>query len=269
MVDVAEVYTRLAGQEFARLVHGPYQNLEYQMTMHFLRRYLPATGLILDAGGGPGRYALDLCREGRDIVLCDLASGNIALAQEQFSAEPVEVRAHLHGMQVADIRALPYPDGQFAAVLCLGGPLSHLPLVADREQAVHELVRVTAAAGLVALTGIGYLAVLRTIMAECNHELLDGSLDSFFTDGNSPGPQGMLWHWFRAQELRELAEAHGLTTLTMAGCESLSTGLEGATNTLHLDAEKWQRWTEILLASTCEPAVVDMAEHMLYLGRIG
>ncbi len=132
---------------------------------------------------------------------------------------------------------------------------------------MRELVRVAAPGGLVVLTGIGYLAVLRTIMAECSHELIDGSLADFFTEGNSPGSEGMCWHWFRARELRELAEAHGLTTLDMAGLQSLSTGLEEATNRLHQDREKWQHWLEILLATASEPAVVDMAEQILYIGR--
>ena len=269
MIDVAEVYNQDAEREWGRLVHGPYKHLEFQVTMHYLRQYLPSAGLILDAGGGPGRYAIALCREGREVTLCDLAPGNIALAREQFAAEPAEVRAHLRDMHVADIRALPYPDGHFSAVLCLGGPLSHLPDVADREQAVRELLRVTAPGGLVVLTGNGKLAVLRTIIMICSHELIDDSLADFFTDGNSPGSAGMRWHWFRAQELRTLAESHGLTTLAMAGCQGLSTGLREATNQLRQDEEKWQRWMDILLATASEPAVVDMAEHILYIGRKG
>ncbi len=215
---------------------------------------------------GRGAILLSL-RSGHQVVLCDLAPGNIALARQQFDTEPATVCARLCGAEVADIRALPYPDGQFVAVLCLGGPLTHLPQLSEREQAVRELMRVATPGGLVVLTGVGYLAVLRTIMAECSHELIDGSLDTFFTDGNEPGPEGMRWHWFRAQELRELAEAQGLTTLDMVGCQSLSTGLEEATNCLHQDEVKWQCWFDILLAMASEPAVVDMAEHILYIGR--
>jgi len=267
MVDVAAVYTQYTENEWNRLTKDAYSHLEFQVTMHYLQHYLPATGLILDAGGGPGRYSLELCRKGREVVLCDLAPGNIAFAQAQFAAESEMVRSKLREARVADIRVLPFPDGHFSAVLCLGGPLSHLPNVSDREQAVQELVRVAAPDGLVVLTGIGYLGVLRYIVMKYSHQLIDGSLTTFFTDGNSPGPAGMLWHWFRAQELRELAETHRLTTLTMAGCQGLSTHLEEATNRLRQDEEKWQRWMETLLATASEPAVVDMADHILYIGR--
>ncbi|HEY3415739.1 MAG TPA: class I SAM-dependent methyltransferase, partial [Armatimonadota bacterium] len=251
------------------LTRAPYQHLEYQLTLHYVQRHLPPGGIVLDAGGGAGRYTLELCRGGRKVVLCDLAPGNITLARENIAGEPAAVQAQLLDAVVADVRALPFPDSHFSAVLCLGGPLSHLPDPADRAQAVRELVRVAAPGAIVVLTGIGYLAVLRTIMLEFSHELIDGSLATFFTDGNSPGPGGMRWHWFRAPELRELAETHGLTTMEMAGCQGLSTGLEEATNRLRQDEVKWERWFEILLATASEPAVVDMAEHILYVGRKG
>jgi len=121
--------------------------------------------------------------------------------------------------------------------------------------------------GIVCLTGIGYLAVLRLIMAEFDHELINGSLDRLLADGNTYGPAKMLWHFFRADELRALAEAGGLETLEMAGLQSLSTGLEEATNRLRGDEAKWNRWHEMLLRHASDPAVVDMAEHILYLGR--
>lgn len=46
--------------EWNRLVKDAYHALEFLVTMHYLRKYLPETGKILDAGGGPGRYALEL-----------------------------------------------------------------------------------------------------------------------------------------------------------------------------------------------------------------
>ena len=54
----------------------------------------------------------------------------------------------------------------------------------------------------------------------------------------------------------------------MAGCEGLSTGLPEATNRLGEDEAKWRRWVELVLETSAEPAVVDMAEHILYVGRV-
>lgn len=268
MTQVADVYSRDAAGEWGRLEIDTYRTLEFRITMHFLRKYLPAEALVLDAGGGPGRYTLALCREGYRTTLLDLAPGCIAFAREKFVGEPEAVRGCLQEMLVGDIRELPFPADHFDAVLCLGGPLTHLQQVEDRRQAVRELVRVTRPGGLTVLTGIGYLAVLRSILIEVPHELTGPDLEPFLPTGDGPSSGGMAWHFFRADELRELAEACGLQTLEMAGCQSLSTGLRRETNALCQEGgPNWERWLRLLIEKCTEPAVVDMSEHILYLGR--
>jgi len=265
--DVATAYNELCEREWERLGRHAYTALEFDLTMHLLRRHLPPTGTVLDAGGGPGRYAVALCRLGYRVTLLDLSPGNIAVARDRFATEPPDVQANLREATVGDIRALPFAGEQFDAVFCLGGPLSHIPEQEGRRQAVRELARAARPDGIVCLTGIGYLAVLRTIVVEFDHELTNGSLDHLLADGNTHGPLGMLWHFFRAHELRALATSCGLQTLEMAGLESLSTGLEEATNRVREDEAKWNSWFDILLRHAADPAVVDMAEHILYIGK--
>jgi hypothetical protein len=55
----------------------------------------------------------------------------------------------------------------------------------------------------------------------------------------------------------------------MVGCEGLSTGLSTATNKMAEDPAKWKRWVELVLETATEPAIVDMAAHILYIGRVG
>ena len=47
-----------------RLIKDPYHQLELDTTLHFLKKHLPKKGLILDAGGGPGRYTIELAKQG-------------------------------------------------------------------------------------------------------------------------------------------------------------------------------------------------------------
>ena len=58
--------------EWNRLVMDAYHSLEFLVTMHYLRKHLPETGKVLDAGGGPGRYAIELCRAGYAVILLDI-----------------------------------------------------------------------------------------------------------------------------------------------------------------------------------------------------
>ena len=56
--------------------------------------------------------------------------------------------------------------------------------------------------------------------------------------------------------------------MKMAGCEELSTGIPEATNAIVQDEAKWKQWVELVLETSAEPAVVDMADHILYVGRV-
>jgi SAM-dependent methyltransferase len=274
VLSVADAYDRDPGREWERLGRDAYHSLEFELTMQALARHLPTSGAVLDAGGGPGRYALALCRLGYEVTLLDISPGNIALARERFAQEPEGVRRRLVEAVVGDICDLSrYPDGHFDAVVSLGGPLSHLPEEADRRRAVDELVRVTSSAGrgaggIVALTGIGYLALLREIMMHFSDSLIRPEIVELLRQSKDYCA-GMLWHFFRADELRALAETCGLTTVEMIGCQGLSAGLSEATNRLHDDPARWAQWMAFLTETASEPAVVDMAEHILYIGRKG
>jgi SAM-dependent methyltransferase len=265
---IAETYNADPEREWNRLAKNAYRSLEFTITWHHLRLHLPSAGRILDAGGGPGRYSLELCRAGYDVTLLDLSEGNIALARHNFAAEPPEVQSRLQDATVGDVTNLSrYADGVFDAVLCLGGVLSHIQPAAARQKAVGELVRVVKPDGMVAITGVGYFAVLRTIMMEFNHEILWPTWPDFLQIRDSEGPTGTPWHWFTAADLRGLAEGADLKTITMAGCQGLSASLIDATNRLAEEPDKWQRWLDLLLRTSTDPAVVEMAEHILYIGR--
>ncbi len=81
---VKQYYTTQVRKEWRRLVKDPYHRLELDTTLHFLDKYLPERGLVLDAGGGPGRYTHELARRGHDVILLDLTPANLAFARRQI-----------------------------------------------------------------------------------------------------------------------------------------------------------------------------------------
>ena len=123
---------------------------------------------------------------------------------------------------------------------------------------------------IVCISVMGYLAMLRTVLSRASEELIIPQYWELIKEGKGNNlVQDRLWHFFRASELRQLAESCGLTTLEMVGCEGLSTGLSEATNTVAEDPTKWERWIELVLETATEPAIVDIAAHILYIGRVG
>ena len=129
MRDVARLYDQDPEAEWRRLVSDAYCSLEFLVTMHYIRRHFPRTGRVLDAGGGPGRYAIELCRSGYDVVLLDVSPRVIDVAREKFQSQPPDVRRRLSAPVVGDVRDLSQLDsGSFDATLCLDPPLSAGPV---------------------------------------------------------------------------------------------------------------------------------------------
>lgn len=82
---VKEWFTQTASYEGRRLKQDPYHQIDFFLTMHFLNKYLPEKGLILDAGGGPGRYTIELARRGYEVILLDLVPETLRLAERKIS----------------------------------------------------------------------------------------------------------------------------------------------------------------------------------------
>ena len=80
---VKKHYSQFGIKEWERLAKHPYNRLEFDTTMYFLKQYLPEKGLVLDAGGGPGRYAIELAKLGYDVILLDLTPQLLEIAREQ------------------------------------------------------------------------------------------------------------------------------------------------------------------------------------------
>ena len=89
---VREYYDENAEKEWLRLAQDAYHMLEFVVTSHYLDKYLPKGGLILDAGGGPGRYTIHLAKKGYDVVILDLSPRCLEVARREIKGAGVESR---------------------------------------------------------------------------------------------------------------------------------------------------------------------------------
>lgn len=49
---VRDFYSKDVLREWRRLVKDPFHRLEFATTLHFLKKHLPPSGLVIDAGDG-------------------------------------------------------------------------------------------------------------------------------------------------------------------------------------------------------------------------
>jgi len=272
---VRRYYDQNAEREWVRLVSDAYHRLEYIITMHFLDKYLPNKGLILDAGGGPGRYTIELAKRSYGVVLHDLSPRCLEVASREIEKAGVKgrVKKIVEG-SITDLSE--FSDETFDAVLCLGA-MSHLIERADRDVAASELVRVAKKKASMFVSVIGLYGVFRTVLQRpyLRDELTHPAHEEMFSQGihrasmhEHGSAQGFPdAYFFHPTELRELLESHGVETLEMATCEGLSSHLQEETNMIYEDKEKWKRWLGILLRTCNDPFILGLGEHFLYVGR--
>lgn len=272
---VRRYYDETAEREWGRLVSGPYHRLEFIITMHFLGKYLPEKGLILDAGGGPGRYAIELAKKGYQVVLLDLSPKclEIAIREKEKAGVKEKVKKIVEG-SITNLSE--FVDESFDAVLCFGA-LSHLVEREDRKTTASELVRVAKKNAPIFVSVIGLYGVFRAVLQRpyLRKELTSPPHKEMF----SQGVHRSAWHkhesvqgfpdayFFHPTELRDLFETHRVKTLEMATCEGLSSHLQEETNSIYEDEKKWEFWLKILLRTCNDPVVLGLGEHFLYVGR--
>ena len=96
---------------------------EYAVTLRALEEHLPKPPAhVLDCGGGPGRYAIELVRRGYQVTLFDLSLENLKVAHQHAEQAGVGLEAILHG-SVVDLSY--FENSSFDALLLMG-PLYHL-----------------------------------------------------------------------------------------------------------------------------------------------
>ncbi len=261
--QVQDFYTGYVRKEWRRLVRDPYHRLELETTLHFLEAYLPKRGLVLDAGGGPGRYTIELARRGYQVVLLDMTPANLDFARRQIKRAKVQenVTAIVEG-SIVDLSR--FGDASFDAVVCLGGPLSHLIDKEHREQAIGELIRVAKKDAPIFVSVMGRLSLLVFEMTTFQHEIEMPHFKQIRDTGVYTGEFGFTaCHFFLPEELREAFADKNVRIVEMVGLEGISSHHDKHVNQLAKDPRRWEVWFETHLQTCTHPSVVGMSEHML------
>src|SRR6266511_864400 len=120
-------------------------NDEVLVFAHHLEAARPSR--VLDVGFGAGRHVVYLARKGYRVHGIDVSERGKEYAERWLAEEGLTAE-----LQVADMRAIPYPELFFGALLSIG-VITHCTL-AEMRKALSEMARVTEPGGLLLCTFI-------------------------------------------------------------------------------------------------------------------
>lgn len=180
--------------------------VEFETTMHHLRRFLQPGHSILDVGAGTGRYASLLMTEGYRVKAVELVQRNI---DTFLKREP------LADVVRGDAREMPFIPSHSADITLLLGPLYHLFSDEEKVKALTEAKRVTKPGGVIF---IAYLMNEYSILSYCFDEeriedlLAQGAVDSHF---HIRAKEGELYDYVRLEDINRYNEMAGLERITI------------------------------------------------------
>ncbi|MBI4114526.1 MAG: class I SAM-dependent methyltransferase [Candidatus Niyogibacteria bacterium] len=262
---VKQHYDKTAGKEWDRLFQDQYHNIEFFVTTQYLTNYLPKRGRILDAGGGPGRYTIHLARRDYKMTLLDISSEELKIAEKQIQKQKLEKQVDdiIEGT-ITDLSN--FQDNYFDAVICLGGPLSHLVKLAEREKAVRELTRVAKIKAPIFFSVMSRYGVLPRVIKFVPQDA--SVLPKYFRDGNHPHPESGVFtytHFFTIDELHNLIKKNNLSIIKTVAIEGIASNLKNEVN--KMPKKLYRKWLAVFAKLSNESSIVGISEHFMVISK--
>lgn len=269
MAKINKFYNNNVDYEWDRLDKDAFHRLEFDTTIHFLNKYLPKQGQILDAGGGPGRYSIHFAKKGYKVSLFDYSEKLLHKATKEVqNLNLQEAVVDITQGSITDLSA--YKDNQFEACICLGGPLSHVETHEARTKALKEMKRVTKTGGIIVLGVIGRIAVITKALKYWPDEMDDQEdFMKLITKGDDNKFHGDYFaHMFLPEEFINFVENSNIEILNKVGLEGIGEYYPEDLNQMSIDnKERYNKWLEYHFKTCTDPTVFGMSGHMLIIGR--
>lgn len=243
--------------------------LEWEVSFRTILQHLPNRSCkILDVGGGPGRYAVELAKMGHQVSLVDIVPIFIEQAAESAGNQGVKLKC----CEVADARDLSlFSSETFDAVLLMG-PLYHLTEESDRRIVLNESRRVLTKGGTIFAAWLTRYASLRNVLSK-NPEVLANPTDAAierkllktgcFVAEAENGAQ-CPWYFEYPAKAVSFTELCGFKRLDVVGVEGIAAEYDRHWNDVSSAARK--ELIELAMILGREETGLSCSNHVLFVG---
>ena len=256
--QVREFYEKTA-EDYDKEYAAPRWKLYHEITWENIKRFLPKrrNGLILDAGGGTGYWAIKLAKQGYRIVLTDISESMLKVAKRKIKKEKLQNKIVT---RVADIRDMScFTSNQFDLVLAEGDPVSYC---LNPERAVRELARVVKPNAHVIISVDSKYPIVSRLIAEKSYDLLS----KFSRTGILKSREGEFeFQAFTPEELEVLFKRCGLRLVRIIG-KPILTQLLPKEERDGIIKEDYRRILNLELRFCDIPSLVGVGGHLEAVG---
>lgn len=259
--EVKEYYDKAAETEWNRL-NNPYTKVEYSSTVYLIEKYFPKKGKIIDIGSGPGRYSLELLKQGYKVSLLDISKNELDIAKRKI--EEANLKAENYYCKSAlELDFL--PDEEFDAVLVMG-PLYHIHEPENRNKVLKDTYRILKTGGMALISYINTWGAIKASVSEFPQSFEDIQHFDRYIKGNlkfSAEESFTVTYFTTPPQALEEVKQVGFNVVSYAGAESFLSGLNTQLNNLYKYMPNvYKNYLEIA-PNYCElPQYRDATEHL-------
>lgn len=261
MDAVREYYDREAEREWNRL-SNPYSRVEFESTNYLIKKYFPSEGKILDIGSGPGRYSLELLKNGYEVSLLDISINELNIAKDKIAEVGLKAEEY-YCKSATDLGD--FQNSCFDGILLMG-PLYHIHHENLRLKVLKDVYRMLKVGGTALISYINSWGCLRAAVEEFPEVFEDENHFSRYLKGDLKfsAEESFTETYFTTPEyaLEEVKKA-GFNIISYAAAEGFLSGLR--TQIANLAMENPKAYENFLKASSqnCElPQYRDSSEHL-------
>lgn len=241
-----------ASNEYSRLSKNKHSQIEYLVTMKYLRETIPQNSRILDCCAGAGAYSFELAKYHK-VVAGDLSEKHIN--QMWQLQEECPMLEEIHQLDVCDMSI--FEDESFDVVLCMGA-LYHLFNKEDQMKAIRECVRVCKKQGILVFAylnkwGSFYNGLINNLKP----------MDLLYTEYDSQKHEDIFYRT-TPTEVDEMCKSFDLSCLHNVGIDHLAYLSSERIDAMN-DAE-YERFLEYQMKATNEPNIAGVSLHGLWIG---
>ena len=273
--DVRKHYDEYSSKEWERLENNVHGRIEYEVTLHTLKKHLEPGSYVLDAGGGPGRYAIELAKLGHKVYLLDISDEQLEIAREKIKEAGVEENVStIKRMDICNMEEI--PDHTFDVVLCLGGVVSYVR--GKHKQALEELIRVAKPGARVIVSVMSLLGTFHLISHFDSTSFLENITDHIEWDPATPFPEVLNsrigsneWHapmtLYTSTYMKDVFTELGCEVVEVASTDTITSSYFRGLDKISASPIAFEMLAELEKEFSTKPGIVDMGQHLIIVAR--